>query len=235
MPGTSSSRASHRAAAHPRGETGSPTTSAAASSSTTGRTRSRSTSRSSASTRRAPSARAHPGSLRGQASPDGGILRGQMRFWLEFYDVVLNCNQTHEDGRPSLLHARERLQPTEFRLERYRRRHEHEHLRRGIYDLGEDEAFLIEASFSGQAGLHEHAPRELVGRVAGLRQPPEQPEPPPDAHGRGRRPALGRRPPRSWSSQLDRHRLASRAATCLTDGPTQNFRPRKTGRRSLDR
>ena len=25
----------------------------------------------------------------------GGIVRGQMRFWLEFYDVVLNCNGTH--------------------------------------------------------------------------------------------------------------------------------------------
>jgi hypothetical protein len=79
----------------------------------------------------------------------GGIIRGQMRFWLEFYDVVLNCNQTHEhDGRPYFMPINEYNTPNAASSDTGGGMSTNIYAG-GIYDLAEDEALLIEATFTG--------------------------------------------------------------------------------------
>ena len=80
----------------------------------------------------------------------GGIIRGQMRFWLEFYDVVLNCNQTHEhDGRPYFMPINAYNQPNGASADTGGGMSTNIYAG-GIYSLAEDEAFLIEATFTGK-------------------------------------------------------------------------------------
>ncbi len=80
----------------------------------------------------------------------GSIVRGQMRFWLEFYDVVLNCNQTHEhDGRPYFMPINAYNQPNAATSETGGGMSTNIYAG-GIYDLAEDEAFYIEAKFTGE-------------------------------------------------------------------------------------
>ncbi|RLQ22913.1 hypothetical protein DWB85_05585 [Seongchinamella sediminis] len=80
----------------------------------------------------------------------GGIIRGQMRFWLEFYDVVLNCNQTHEDdGRPYFMPVNAYNTPNAASGDTGGGMSTNIYAG-GIYDLGEDEALFIEAEFSGE-------------------------------------------------------------------------------------
>jgi len=80
----------------------------------------------------------------------GGIIRGQMRFWLEFYDVVLNCNGTHEhDGRPYFMPINAYNEPNAASSDTGGGMSTNIYAG-GIYDLAEDEALYIEATFSGQ-------------------------------------------------------------------------------------
>jgi len=80
----------------------------------------------------------------------GGIIRGQMRFWLEFYDVVLNCNQTHEhDGRPYFMPINAYNQPNAASSDTAGGMSTNIYAG-GIYELAEDEALLIEAKFTGE-------------------------------------------------------------------------------------
>ncbi|MDG2304492.1 MAG: hypothetical protein P8R42_07510 [Candidatus Binatia bacterium] len=80
----------------------------------------------------------------------GGIIRGQMRFWLEFYDVILNCNGTHEhDGRPYFMPVNSYNQPNAASSETGGGMSTNIYAG-GIYELAEDEAFYIEATFTGQ-------------------------------------------------------------------------------------
>lgn len=80
----------------------------------------------------------------------GGIIRGQMRFWLEFYDVVLNCNDTHEhDGRPYFMPVNAYNTPNAASSDTGGGMSTNIYAG-GIFDLEEDEAFYIEATFTGQ-------------------------------------------------------------------------------------
>ncbi len=79
----------------------------------------------------------------------GDIIRGQMRFWLEFYDVVLNCNGTHEhDGRPYFMPVNAYNTPNSASSDTGGGMSTNIYAG-GIYDLAEDEAFYIEATFTG--------------------------------------------------------------------------------------
>ena len=79
----------------------------------------------------------------------GSIIRGQMRFWLEFYDVVLNCNQTHEDdGRPYFMPINAYNTPNAASSDTGGGMSTNIYAG-GIYDLEEDEALFIEARFTG--------------------------------------------------------------------------------------
>ncbi len=80
----------------------------------------------------------------------GGIVRGQMRFWLEFYDKVLNCNGTHPAGAGRYFmpvngynapNAASRETGGGMSTNIYAG---------GIYDLAEDEALYVEATFWGE-------------------------------------------------------------------------------------
>ena len=80
----------------------------------------------------------------------GGIIRGQMRFWLEFYDVVLNVNQTHEhDGRPYFMPINAYNTPNAASSDTGGGMSTNIYAG-GIYDLADDEALYIEATFKGE-------------------------------------------------------------------------------------
>ena len=80
----------------------------------------------------------------------GGIIRGQMRFWLEFYDAVLDCNQTHEpDGRPYFMPVNGYNEPNAASSDTGGGMSTNLYAG-GIYDLAPDEALYVEASFAGQ-------------------------------------------------------------------------------------
>ncbi|TDG13732.1 hypothetical protein E2F43_09450 [Seongchinamella unica] len=79
----------------------------------------------------------------------GAIVRGQMRFWLQFYDVVLNCNQTHDSaGRPYAMPVNAYNAPNAASGDTGGGMSTNIYAG-GIYDLAEDEALYIEAEFSG--------------------------------------------------------------------------------------
>jgi hypothetical protein len=88
----------------------------------------------------------------------GALIRGQMRFWLHFYDVILNPSGTHgspEDGRyfmPVNAYNRPNAASSDtgggMSTNIYAG---------GIFDLQEDEALYVEATCSGQpvyTGIH---------------------------------------------------------------------------------
>ena len=101
------------------------------------------------------SAGAHPEPLTSEKAAAnlrrmGGIVRGQMRFWLEFYDVVLNCNQTHEhDGRPYFMPVNAYNQPNAASSDTGGGMSTNIYAG-GIYDLAPDEALYVEATFTGE-------------------------------------------------------------------------------------
>ena len=79
----------------------------------------------------------------------GSIVRGQMRFWLEFYDVVLNCFGTHEhDGRPYFMPKNAYNEPNGASSDTGGGMSTNIYAG-GIYELEEDEALYIEATFTG--------------------------------------------------------------------------------------
>lgn len=80
----------------------------------------------------------------------GGIVRGQMRFWLEFYDRVLNVKQTHEhDGRPYFMPRNAYNTPNAASADTGGGMSTNIYAG-GIYDLKDDEALYIEATFTGE-------------------------------------------------------------------------------------
>ena len=79
----------------------------------------------------------------------GGIIRGQMRFWLEFYDVVLNSNETHPpDGGMYFMPKNAYNEPNAASADTGGGMSTNIYAG-GIYELEEDEALYIEASFQG--------------------------------------------------------------------------------------
>ncbi len=90
-----------------------------------------------------------PGKAAANLRRMGGIVRGQMRFWLEFYDVVLNCNQTHEhDGRPYFMPVNAYNEPNAASSDTGGGMSTNIYAG-GIYDLAEDDALYVEATFTG--------------------------------------------------------------------------------------
>ncbi len=79
----------------------------------------------------------------------GAIIRGQMKFWLEFYDVVLNCNQTHDaEGKIYAMPVNGYNTPNAASGDTGGGMSTNIYAG-GIYDLAEDEALYIEATFHG--------------------------------------------------------------------------------------
>lgn len=97
----------------------------------------------------------HPPALTPERSADalrrmGGIIRGQMRFWLEFYDVLLNAHGTHPpDGGRYFMPVNAYNEPNAASGDTGGGMSTNIYAG-GIYDLGEDEALYIEATFTGE-------------------------------------------------------------------------------------
>lgn len=86
----------------------------------------------------------------------GGIVRGQMHFWLAFYDRVLNCNGTHQGEGRYFMPVNGYNQPNAASGDTGGGMSTNIYAG-GIYDLAEDEALYIEARFHGEpvyTGMH---------------------------------------------------------------------------------
>ena len=152
----------------------------------------------------------------GQLRRMGGIIRGQMRFWLEFYDVVLNCNQTHEhDGRPYFMPINAYNTPNAASSDTGGGMSTNVYAG-GIYDLAEDEALYIEATFIGDPVYTSMHLGNMWGESPDYANHQSSLNLHPDVHGPGRGAALGRRPSRSRCAELDRY---DRAAQGLPVSP----------------
>ena len=81
----------------------------------------------------------------------GSVARGQMHFWLNFYDKVLNCFGTHENvnNSPYFMPVNAYNTPNAASSDTGGGMSTNIYAG-GIYDLAEDEAFYIEAQFSGE-------------------------------------------------------------------------------------
>lgn len=79
----------------------------------------------------------------------GGIVRGQMHFWLAFYDRILNCNGTHEEGGRYFMPVNGYNRPNAASGDTGGGMSTNIYAG-GIFDLGEDEALYIEARYSGE-------------------------------------------------------------------------------------
>jgi hypothetical protein len=79
----------------------------------------------------------------------GGIIRGQMHFWLAFYDKVLNCNQRHAEPGRYFMPVNAYNQPNGASGDTGGGMSTNIYAG-GIFDLAEDEAVYIEASYSGE-------------------------------------------------------------------------------------
>jgi len=80
----------------------------------------------------------------------GSIIHGQMKFWLHFYDVVLNCNGTHENtrGSPYFMPVNSYNQPNAASSDTGGGMSTNIYAG-GLFDLAEDEALYIEAIYHG--------------------------------------------------------------------------------------
>ena len=86
----------------------------------------------------------------------GGIVRGQMHFWLAFYDRILNCNGTHQGEGRYFMPVNGYNQPNAASGDTGGGMSTNIYAG-GIYDLAEDEALYIEARFHGEpvyTGMH---------------------------------------------------------------------------------
>ncbi len=78
----------------------------------------------------------------------GSIIRGQMRFWLHFYDVVLNCNGSHDNDGQYFMPINGYNQPNAASSDTGGGMSTNIYAG-GIFDLAEDEALYVEATFTG--------------------------------------------------------------------------------------
>lgn len=81
----------------------------------------------------------------------GSIIRGQMHFWLNFYDKVLNCHGSHENvnNSPYFMPVNGYNRPNAASSDTGGGMSTNIYAG-GIFDLAEDEAFYIEARYSGE-------------------------------------------------------------------------------------
>lgn len=80
----------------------------------------------------------------------GDIIHGQMKFWLHFYDVVLNCNGSHENvnNSPYFMPVNAYNTPNAASSDTGGGMSTNIYAG-GLFDLAEDEALYIEARYSG--------------------------------------------------------------------------------------
>ncbi|WP_116368794.1 hypothetical protein [Parahaliea mediterranea] len=86
----------------------------------------------------------------------GGIVRGQMHFWLAFYDRILNCNGRHEGEGRYFMPVNGYNQPNAASGDTGGGMSTNIYAG-GIFDLAEDEALYIEARYHGEPnyiGMH---------------------------------------------------------------------------------
>ncbi|MGI9288801.1 MAG: hypothetical protein ACR2P1_25665, partial [Pseudomonadales bacterium] len=80
----------------------------------------------------------------------GSIIHGHMKFWLHFYDVVLNVNGTHENtqGSPYFMPVNAYNTPNAASSDTGGGMSTNIYAG-GLYDLEDDEALYVEATFTG--------------------------------------------------------------------------------------
>lgn len=78
----------------------------------------------------------------------GSIIRGQMRFWLEFYEVILNANETQEPGGRYFMPVNSYNEPNAASGDTGGGMSTNIYAG-GIFDLAEDEALYVEATYTG--------------------------------------------------------------------------------------
>ncbi|TXS94117.1 hypothetical protein FV139_10960 [Parahaliea maris] len=86
----------------------------------------------------------------------GDVVQGQMRFWLAFYDRVLNCNGTHEGDGRYFMPVNSYNSPNAASGDTGGGMSTNIYAG-GIFDLAEDEALYIEARYHGEpvyTGMH---------------------------------------------------------------------------------
>ncbi len=91
-----------------------------------------------------------PQKVAGQLQRMGNIIEGQMRFWLQFYDVVLNCNGSHENvnNSPYFMPVNAYNTPNAASSDTGGGMSTNIYAG-GLFDLAEDEALYVEARYSG--------------------------------------------------------------------------------------
>jgi hypothetical protein len=138
----------------------------------------------------------------------GTIVENQMRFWNEFYDLVLEAHSDKNGDGFTLMPRNALNEPALANLAMGGGQSTNVYSG-GVYDLQADEALLIEVVPAG-AGLHGLPPIQSLGRVARLRQPHQQPQRI-SVRARPRRdhPLCGRRD-RPRCAELARHRRPPR-------------------------
>jgi hypothetical protein len=98
----------------------------------------------------------HPAALNAASAADriarmGSIVRGQMHFWLNFYDKVLNCHGSHENvnNSPYFMPVNGYNQPNAASSDTGGGMSTNIYAG-GIFELEDDEAFFIEARYTGK-------------------------------------------------------------------------------------
>lgn len=98
----------------------------------------------------------HPGPLTpalaaAQLRRMGNLIHGQMKFWLEFYDVVLNCHGTHENlnNSPYFMPVNAYNTPNAASSDTGGGMSTNIYAG-GLFELAEDEALYVEAHYSGE-------------------------------------------------------------------------------------
>ena len=92
-----------------------------------------------------------PEKVASQMQRMGDIIHGQMRFWLQFYDVVLNCNGSHDNvhNSPYFMPVNAYNTPNAASTDTGGGMSTNIYAG-GLFDLAEEEALYVEARFSGE-------------------------------------------------------------------------------------
>ena len=105
----------------------------------------------------------------------GTIVENQMRFWNEFYDVVLEAHGDKNGDGFTFMPRNDLNQPALANLATGGGQSTNV-FSGGVYDLEPDEALAHRSRRRGAARLHGLSPVQPVGRIARLRQPHLQPQ-----------------------------------------------------------
>ncbi len=135
----------------------------------------------------------------------GQLVRGQMHFWNQFYTVLLEVYGKRDGSDGERFMPRNKFNQPNAASHATGGGQSTNIYAGGIFELEPDEALIVESRVADRAAVHRLPPRQPVGRVARLRQPPEQSQRLPERPRLGRCEASGGRPPRPRRRQLGRH------------------------------